>query len=326
LVDALLAAGVGRVIVVDNFFLGSRENLAAASIDERLQICELDGTDGAALASLIDRQEVETVFNLAVIPLPASLQRPRWSVEVNVSLTLNLLELQKVGAFQRLVHFSSSEAYGSAQRIPMDEEHPLSPATPYAASKAAADHLVSGYGRTFGLETITVRPFNNYGPRQNARDYAGIIPTALKRIYRGEPTVIFGDGQQTRDYIFAPDTAALTLRLVNEPRAWGHTINIASGREISMLELVRKLIEVAGTNVDIQFQPERPGDVHRHVADIRQAASLLGGSLDLTDFDAGIAETVSWYKSEFASNPALAETSIVDPLQAENSATARSSN
>jgi UDP-glucose 4-epimerase len=308
LVDALLTTDVGSVCVVDNYFLGTRENLAMASKDERLRIVDLDAVEVQGMERVLQEEKIETVFNLAVIPLPASLERPRWSSEVNIDLTLTLCELQRVGAFDELVHFSSSEAYGTAQYIPMDEGHPLLPTTPYAASKAAGDHLVHGYMLTFGLKTMTVRPFNNYGPRQNMREYAGIIPTVLNRISRDEPIILFGDGEQTRDYIYAPDTAALTLRLVECGRAWGQTINLGTGAEITIANLVKMIAKMVGTDIKVEFHPDRPGDVRRLSADVRKAETLLGEPLLLTDLETGLSATVDWYQSQL---PRSGSTTVV---------------
>src|SRR5215470_2987396 len=227
LVDALLAEGAGRVTVVDNFYLGKRENLAAAQRHAPdLTVLPLDASDYAALRAAIERlPAVDAVFDLAVVPLPASLEQPRMCFDTNARITSTLCELLREGHFRTLVHFSSSEAYGSAQTIPMSEEHPLEPLTPYAASKAAGDHLVRTYAATFGVDALVVRPFNNYGPRQNEKQYAGVIPTMVRCALEGREFLIFGDGEQTRDYIYVTDTVRAALALYANPTTHGQVVN-----------------------------------------------------------------------------------------------------
>jgi UDP-glucose 4-epimerase len=207
LVDRLADEGPRRVSVVDNLYLGRVSNLAAAHerFDD-LRFHRQDATDEAALEAILRADETDVVFNLAVVPLPASLERPLWSVEHNVRLALVPCELLRQGRFETLIHVSSSEAYGSAAYVPMDEVHPPVPSTPYAASKLAGDQIVLSYQHTFGLDAAIIRPFNNFGPRQNAGSYAGIIPIVVNRATRGEPIEIYGDGEQTRDFVFVRDT------------------------------------------------------------------------------------------------------------------------
>ncbi len=304
LVEAIVNRGASRVVVVDDLFLGRRDNLDEIANDPRVEICELDASVEESMADLLRRVEPDFVFNLAVVPLPASLTRPRWSAEVNINLTLALCELQRQGLFDRLVHYSSSEAYGTAIHVPMDEDHPLVPHTPYAASKAAGDHLATAYSLTFDHPFMTIRPFNNYGPRQNMLQYAGIVPTAIRSILREEPVVVFGDGLQTRDYIFVRDTVEATLRLVETDEAWGQTINVASGAELSVLTLITMLAEICGKTLTIRHLPPRPGDVRRHVADVTRATRLLGGPVAKTLLTQGLEETVRWYRDYYAHHDA----------------------
>ena len=186
-----------------------------------------DNELNSALARL---EPVDVVFDLEVIPLPTSLERPKFCFDTKVRITSVLCELLREGRFETLVHFTSSEAYGSARFVPMSENHPLDPLTPYAASKAAGDHLVRTYAATFGVDALVVRPFNNYGPRQNDQQYAGIIPTMLRCAFEGRVFALFGDGQQTRDYTYVTDTARAALELYRCPAASGQVVNIGSGQ------------------------------------------------------------------------------------------------
>ncbi len=217
-----------------------------------------------------------------------------WSVEHNVGLALVPCELLRAGAFETLIHVSSSEAYGSAAYVPMDEVHPPVPSTPYAASKLAGDQVVLSYQHTFGLDAAIIRPFNNFGPRQNAGSYAGIIPIVVQRATAGEPIEIYGDGEQTRDFVFVRDTADAIVRMYEEPATRGRIVNVASGREVSVNALVRLLLEAVGTDVPVRHVDARPGDVRRHWASIDLARELIGYE-PRTSLRDGLVETVAWY-------------------------------
>ena len=239
LVDLLVSEGVGQLTIIDNFFLGHLANLDdARQWMPGLRVLSVDASHEQAMReSFAQVGPVDVVFDLAVIPLPTSLVRPQFCFDTNVRITSALCELLREGRFETLVHFSSSEAYGSARSVPMSEEHPLDPLTPYAASKAASDHLVRTYAATFGIDALVVRPFNNYGPRQNDLQYAGIIPTLLRCAFEGRTFTMFGDGEQTRDYIYVTDTVQAALDLYKCSRARGLVVNIGSGQEISIADL-----------------------------------------------------------------------------------------
>jgi UDP-glucose 4-epimerase len=193
------------------------------------------------------------------------------------------------------VHFSSSEAYGDAIKIPMTEDHPLIPSTPYAASKVASDYIALSYLKTFGLEVIIIRPFNNYGPRQNEGSYAGIIPIVVKKVQHGKPIEIFGDGKQTRDFSFVIETATAALRLSKKEEAIGKIINLASGKETSINRLVRNMLKVMGVNhYPIVHTDPRPGDVRRHCGGIKLANKLIGFKSKIP-LEEGLRETINWY-------------------------------
>ncbi len=295
LVDRLVAEEPSQLTVVDNLFLGREENLAAARRDHpELRFVQEDATDLEALDAVLREVAADVVFNLAVVPLPASLERPRWSVMQNVALATVPCELQRMGRFRTLVHFSSSEAYGSATYVPMDEAHPAVPSTPYAASKLAGDQIVLSYWHTFGLDAAVIRPFNNFGPRQNAGTYAGIIPIVVDRATRGEPIEIYGDGEQTRDFVFVRDTADAAIRLFASPAARGRIVNVASGREVSVNELVATMLDILGSDVEVRHVDPRPGDVRRHLASIDLARELIGYEPSTSLHD-GLAETIDWY-------------------------------
>ncbi len=295
LVDALIREKAGKIVVASNFFLGSMDNLADAKINfPSLKIVRCDVADYEEIRDVLTENPVEVVFNLAVIPLPTSLVRPEWTIRKNIDMTTNLCRLQREGFFKTLIQYSSSEAYGSAKTIPMTEEHPHDPETPYAASKAATDFIALSYYHTFGQDIVVIRPFNQYGPRQNAKKYAGIIPLVIGKILRGEVPVIYGDGEQTRDYLYVDDTIGGTLAAYKNPASRGKIINIASGKEISINYLVKKIAELMGYTGEIIYKESRPGDVRRHVADITLAKNLLGWQ-PVVSFEEGLHQTVEWY-------------------------------
>jgi UDP-glucose 4-epimerase len=176
----------------------------------------------------------------------------------------------------------------------MDEAHPAVPSTPYAASKLAGDQVVLSYWHTFGLDAAVIRPFNNFGPRQNAGTYAGIIPIVVDRATRGEPIEIYGDGEQTRDFVFVRDTADAAIRLFGTSAARGRIVNVASGREVSVNELVATMLDILGSDVEVRHVDPRPGDVRRHLASIDLARELIGYE-PRTSLHDGLAETIDWY-------------------------------
>ena len=306
LVDRLIEESPARLAVVDNLFLGKEANLAPARARyPSLAFYRQDATDAEAMRRILASEGIDVVFGLAVVPLPTSLERPRWTVETNVALVTVLCELLREGRYQTLIHFSSSEAYGSAQYVPMDERHPFVPSTPYAASKAAGDQIVLSYQRTFGIDAAIVRPFNSFGPRQNEGTYAGVIPTVIRRALRGEPVVIHGDGEQTRDFIFVRDVADAAVRAYQVPASRGRVINIASGQERSVNRLVRSILEILGSDVPIVHGPPRPGDVRRHCGDNALAKELLGFEPGQAWSD-GLRETVHWYREQLSREAAHA--------------------
>ena len=299
LVDALLAADAARVVAVDNLFLGRRENLEPARAGgDRFAFVEADAADIDRMRTLLGDYGIRIVFNLAVIPLPTSLVEPKWSTDVNVHIATTVCDLAREGAFETLIHFSSSEALGTALTVPMAEDHPLEPMTPYAASKAAGDHVVLSYVRTFGLDAAILRPFNNYGPRQNDKAYAGIIPIVINRVRAGEPVEIFGDGEQTRDFIYVQETARAAVAMVGAEATRGRVTNVASGRETSVNTLVAALLEALGApDHPVVHGPPRIGDVRRHLADVSRARERLGFE-PTVGLEEGLRETVRWYRGQ----------------------------
>ena len=295
LVDRIICERPHNLVVVDNLFLGSEQNLSQARhVYPALKVYTEDAADYTSMQRILGAEQIEVVFNLAVIPLPTSLIRPRWAVDVNTAIATVASELLREGYYQTLIHFSSSEAYGTAQYTPMDEGHPLLPKTPYAASKAAGDHVVLSYADTFGLDVAVVRPFNNYGPRQNSKAYAGVIPITIRRAQDAQPMIVFGDGEQTRDFTFVRDTAEATVRIYEEAATRGRVINVATGHEVSINQLVRQILDITAPHLPIEYASARPGDVLRHCGSIEVLRSLVGFEPKLLSHQT-LSETVEWY-------------------------------
>jgi UDP-glucose 4-epimerase len=295
LVDRLLARGA-RVVVVDNFFLGKRENLADAVATGRpLEIIYEDACDLGAMREIIERHEIQDVFNLATKALEYSFHNPAGAFAVNTESTLALAELLRKGHYERLVHTSSSEAFGTALERPMTEDHPRNPTTPYAAGKAAADLLLASWVRTFDLDIRIVRPFNNFGPRQNWGAYAGVVPITIDRLRQGLPPILHGDGSQGRDFVYVEDVAEGLLTVAETPGARGRDLNIASGVETPIRELLSTLCEIAGFDGDWIREERRTAEVDHHVGDASRLAEVTGFRPP-TSLPIALERTYEWYR------------------------------
>jgi len=299
LCEQLLEYNPEKIIIADDFSLGKQSNIQNISKNEVCKIYVVDVSQYNLMKNLFEMEQTDIVFNLAVIPLPASLKHPKDTVDKNILMTSTLCELQRENKFESLVHVSSSEAYGTSvyAHKPMDENHPTYPTTPYAASKLAADHIALSYQKTFGLDIAIARPFNAYGPRQNEKSYAGVIPLTISRILNGEPPMIQGDGLQTRDYTYVDDIAKAIPKIYETSSTRGKIVNLASGREITIKTLIEKIIAIMGYEGEIKYTPQRIGDVRRHLGDIALAKELIGYHPE-TDFDTGLKITVDWYKKD----------------------------
>jgi UDP-glucose 4-epimerase len=294
LIDRLLEEEVKQVITIENFFNGNKENLENA-FEKGLILytddAEIDGT----LEYIFNRHSIDVVFNCATKALNYSFKNPSNAYLTNVKILVNLLELQRKQRFKTLCHFSSSEAYGSSLFEPMEETHPLLPTTTYAAGKASADLLLQSYVKMFNIDAFIVRPFNNYGPRQNySGDLAGVIPRTIQKILNGDAPEIHGLGDQKRDFIYVQDTVESVLKVYNKLTP-GESVNICSENQVTIKELINKIASLLNFQGEVIYQPERIADVKSHLGSNEKLKSLVG-NLKMTDFDQGLQETIKWYK------------------------------
>ncbi|MHB1063937.1 MAG: dTDP-glucose 4,6-dehydratase [Georgenia sp.] len=293
-VEHLLAGPVARVRVLDNLVNGRRENLPALGGDARLDLRVADLRDQEAVTEALDG--IDVVFHLACLGVRHSLHDPVENHEVNAGATLFLLEAARRADVRRFVHVSSSEVFGTAQYAPMDERHPTWPETVYGASKLAGEAYARAACRTHGFPVVVVRPFNTYGPRSHFEGDSGeVLPRSIIRALCGLPPLIFGDGQQTRDFLHVSDTATGLLALAACDEAVGRTVNIGSGSEVTINDLMAQVVRAAGLpELEAVHMPDRPGDVRRLLVDASYMAELTGfrPAVALED---GVDELVRWF-------------------------------
>lgn len=293
LVDKLLAVGAAHVVVIDSLFVGAEDNLSEALATCKVTFYRDDAELNTSLEYIFANHSIDVVFNCATKALNYSFLNPANAFDTNVKVVLNLLELQRRGLFKTLCHFSTSEVYGSAVYEPMDEAHPRNPTTTYAAGKAAADLAVESYVRMFGVDAYLVRPFNNYGPRQNHKGMmAGVIPITAVRLLTGGTPEIHGEGTQSRDFIYVHDTVDAVVKL-HDVLPSGETVNISTDNQTTINELIPLICAHYGYGGEILRKPARHSDVLSHNASNEKVKSLI--QYRLTPFEQGLAETLDWY-------------------------------
>lgn len=296
LVDGLISKEPDSIVITSHS-TGKMHNLDHAKNKFlKLKIIRQDASNYHAMKKLARDNNFDMVFNLAVIPLPASLIRPKWTFQKNIDITMCICEIARMGKIGKIIHFSSSETLGTAREIPMDEYHVAYSETPYAASKTACDHLIYSYHSTFEIKASIIRPFNVYGPRQKMGKYTALIPQTIKKALDNQPIIIYGDGRQTRDYIYVTDVVKGAIAAAESENIDGEIINIASGKEITVNQVVNEVINCLGKRSEIVYKNKRPGDVARQVADISKAERLLKFKPGMP-FNKGIKITTDWYKN-----------------------------
>ena len=296
-----------EVLVIDDFSVGRVENLDQHASNPRVTVEQADVRDREAMTRLL--RGADTVFHLAVQCLRVSLYDPLLVHDVNATGTLITCLAALDSGAKRFVYVSSSEVYGSAVSVPMNEDHPLRPVTPYAASKLAGEVYALSFATMHGLPVIVVRPFNTYGPRAHDEGPSGeVIPRLVIQALCDVRPTIFGDGEQTRDFIWVEDTALGIVRAGACDELLGLAVNIARGEEVTVNRVADIILRSLGRErLGATHAPERPGDVRRHVAGTGLARRLLGFTSTVS-IDEGIRRYVDWLrKSDFDPRALLAE-------------------
>jgi NAD dependent epimerase/dehydratase len=294
LAEALVRAGASVRAFVRYTSRGDHGWLEAADpeVIAELEIFRGDLANPEAVAGATEGQDV--VLHLgALIPIPYSYRHPREFVTANVEGTLNVLEAARRAEVERLVQTSTSEVYGTAQRVPIDENHPLHPQSPYAASKVGADQIALSYQRSFGTPVVIVRPFNTYGPRQSAR---AVIPTIITQALSRE-TIDLGATDTTRDFLYVGDTVAGIMRAALVDAVEGEVINLGTGVEVSIAEVVQRVLGLLDREIPVALDDARlrppDSEVERLVADVTKAREQLEWHPEV-DLDEGLRRTIDW--------------------------------
>jgi UDP-glucose 4-epimerase len=293
LVDFLAARGY-PVRVFDNFDTGQRSNLANAVGAE---IIEGDVSDPDAVAKAM--QGVNVVYHLAALAsVQASVENPPATHRICATGTLNVLDAARKAGVRRVVYAASASAYGTPAGEVQSESDPVRPLSPYAAAKLAGEEYMQAFAASFGMETVSLRFFNIFGPRQRADSpYSGVIAIFTGLMTAGKTPTIFGDGQQSRDFTYVSDVVQALTRAAKVPNISGNVYNVGAGRRISLLDLVAALNRLLGTNFTAKHAPERAGDIRHSRAEISRTKKDLGYE-PAVDFEEGLRETLNWYRTQ----------------------------
>jgi len=262
-----------RVTVLDNLSSGLPSNLEQSK--DRITLVKGDILDKGLLKDIV--AEVEFIFHLAAnVGNVRSIEDPGFDMEVNIKGTINLLEVCVNSNIKRLVYSSSGAIFGEAKYLPVDEDHPLNPESPYGVSKLAAEKYCFAFHKVHGLPTTALRYFNAYGPRQGSSGYANVIAIFFQRIRDGKPFTIFGDGEQTRDFVFVENIVNANILAATQPAAVGEIFNIAMGQESSVNQLVSIINQISGRENEVTYADSRAGEVRHSRANIEKAQRVLG--------------------------------------------------
>lgn len=282
-----------KVRVIDNLSTGKKGNIAPFM--NEIEFIEGDIRDLELVRRVM--KGVDYVLHQAAVPsVPRSIKDPLTTNTVNVQGTLNVLLAARDAGVKRVIYASSSSVYGNTSTLPKHEDMRPEPRSPYAVSKLAGECYCKVFYHVYGLETVVLRYFNVFGPRQDPESqYAAVIPKFIMALLRGEPPMIFGDGEQSRDFTYVENVVEANLLAAKAPDVAGEVLNIACGERISINQLVAILGEIIGTKIKPMYAPPRPGDVRHSLADISKAQRLLGYQVKV-DLLEGLRRTVEWYK------------------------------
>jgi UDP-N-acetylglucosamine/UDP-N-acetyl-alpha-D-glucosaminouronate 4-epimerase len=291
LCDALVNRGE-RVRVVDNLVTGNRANLA--HLGDAVQFVEGDLADPDVARRAVEG--CEFVLHQAAIPsVPRSVNDPITSNRANIDATLNVLVAARDAGVRRVVYAGSSSAYGNTPTLPKREDMPTAPLSPYALQKLVGEQYLQLFTALYGLETVTIRYFNVFGPRQDpSSPYSGVISLFVKALVEGRQPTIYGDGEHTRDFTYVDNVVDGVLRACTAPGASGEVINVATGGRVSLNQLFSAIRDLTGARVDPIYASPRDGDVRDSQADIGKAGRLLGYRPTVS-FEEGLRRTLQWY-------------------------------
>jgi len=289
-------AGRAHVRVLDNFRTGHRRNLAGLPVE----LVEGSILDRAAVRAAL--HGVDHVFHLAaLVSVPESVQRPHECVELNVTGLLNVLEAAAAAGVRKLCFSSSAAVYGDNPTVPKHEQMLPEPRSPYAVTKLDGEYYCRQFTETGRLETVALRFFNVFGPRQDPGSaYAAAVPIFIRQALAHAPLTIHGDGGQTRDFIYVKDIAAANIFAATTPGMTG-VFNAGYGSQLTVLELARRIIALAGSRSEIRHAPPRPGDVRHSQASVEALRSA--GFTPVSSLEAGLAETLEYFRRQPADNP-----------------------
>jgi nucleoside-diphosphate-sugar epimerase len=296
LARAALAQG-DKVRGIDNFSTGRRANIA--EILDRIDFREADLLDLSAVQDAC--RGVDYVLHQAAVPsVPRSVANPLESNRANVDATVNVLVAARDQKVKRVVYAASSSAYGDTPTLPKHEGMTPNPISPYAVAKLASEYYMKSFYRCYGLETVSLRYFNIFGPRQDpSSPYSGVLAKFITQMLKGEPPTIFGDGTQSRDFTFIDNAVQANMLACKAPAATvaGAVFNIATGRRIDLNETFRILRTILDYPGDVKYGPERAGDVKHSLADLSRAKECLGYQ-PTVDFEEGLHQTIEWYRGK----------------------------
>jgi UDP-glucose 4-epimerase len=280
-----------HVIVLDDLSTGKMKNIAELLRGSKADFIQGNIANLALLGKLF--QDVDYVFHQAAIPsVPRSVENPLASHEANITGTLNVLLAARDNRVRKVIYASSSSVYGDTPTLPKREDMPPNPQSPYAVTKLAGEYYCQAFEQVYGLSTACLRYFNVYGPRQDpSSQYAAVIPRFIQRARKGSPPIIFGDGEQTRDFTFVKDAVEANI-LAAERDACG-IFNIGKGEKLSINELAELIIELVGNKVDTIHQEPRPGDIRHSLAEISKARGF--GYEPKYCLETGLRETIEWF-------------------------------
>ncbi|UCH04205.1 MAG: GDP-mannose 4,6-dehydratase [Candidatus Thorarchaeota archaeon] len=295
LVDHLLEDG-HTVIGVDNLRTGNLDNMSLAVKNSRFKFIEKDICKEDWGSRI--RAEVDIIYHLAAISsVKLSVENPLLVHRNNVGSTMNVLEMARIKDVRRVLFSSSAAVYGNPTEIPISEDTPVAPLSPYAASKIAAENYMRAYSRTYDLESVVLRYFNIYGPRQAYSEYSGVVSIFINQALAGLPIIVDGDGTQTRSFLHVDDTVRATRLAGDTAAAAGVTMNICGEESVSINRIAEQVVKsVREAKSEIVHGPARVGDVRHSLGRMAKAHEVLGFTPSVS-LDAGLAETVEWYRN-----------------------------